>query len=123
MVSRASSPQMAPSNIAASVIVRHMGPAVSCEWAMGIMPARLTAPSVGLMPTNPFADDGHTIDPSVSVPIPTAAKFPLMAAPVPELDPQGLRSSAYGFFVCPPRPDHPLLEWLLRMFAHSERFV
>jgi hypothetical protein len=29
---------------------------------------------------------------------------------VPELDPQGLRSSAYGFFVNPPRPLHPLVE-------------
>src|ERR1700760_2844598 len=88
-----------------------------------MMPARLTNPTVGLIPTRPFDDDGHTIEPSVSVPIPTAAKFAEMPAPVPELDPQGLRSSAYGFFVKPPRPLHPLTEWLERMLAHSLRLV
>ena len=41
------------------------------------------------------------IDPHVSLPIPTAAKFALIAAPVPPLEPPGLRSSAYGFFVWP----------------------
>src|SRR5579871_4326284 len=90
---------------------------------MGMIPARLTSPTVGLMPASPFEDDGHTIDPSVSVPIPTAARFAEIPAPVPELDPQGLRSSEYGFFVSPPRPLHPLVEWLDRMFAHSLRLV
>src|SRR5277367_2190622 len=88
-----------------------------------MMPARLTSPTVGLIPANPFDDDGHTIDPSVSVPIPTAARFAEIPAPVPELDPHGFRSSAYGFFVNPPRPLHPLVEWLERMLAHSLRFV
>jgi hypothetical protein len=64
-----------------------------------MIPDRLTAPNVGLIPTSPFADDGHTIDPSVSVPTPTAARFAEMADPVPELDPHGFRSSTYGFFV------------------------
>src|SRR3954453_21353192 len=90
---------------------------------MGMMPARLTSPTVGLIPTRAFAEEGHTMDPSVSVPIPTAARFEDMPAPVPELEPHGFRSSAYGFFVCPPRPLHPLVEWLDRMFAHSLRFV
>src|SRR5215471_14991157 len=88
-----------------------------------MIPARLTSPTVGLIPANPFADDGQTIDPSVSVPIPTAARFAEMPAPVPELDPHGFRSNAYGFLVNPPRPLHPLVEWLERMFAHSLRFV
>src|SRR5580658_5291461 len=88
-----------------------------------MMPARLTRPTVGLIPASPFDDDGQTIDPSVSVPIPAAARFAEMPAPVPELDPHGLRSSAYGFFVSPPRPLHPLVEWLERMFAHSLRLV
>ena len=35
---------------------------------------------------------GQMIDPSVSVPTPTAARFAAMAAPVPELDPHALRS-------------------------------
>src|ERR1041385_8555279 len=88
-----------------------------------MIPARLMRPSVGLIPTIPFADDGHTIEPSVSLPIATVHKFADVAAPEPELDPQGLRSRAYGFFVSLPRPLHPLVEWLERMFAHSLRFV
>ena len=43
------------SSIAASATVRAIGPAVSCECAIGMMPARLTRPSVGLMPTMPLA--------------------------------------------------------------------
>src|SRR5262245_18266571 len=87
------------------------------------MPIRLTRPIVGLMPTRPFAPDGHTIDPSVSVPTPIAARLAAMAAPVPELEPQGLRSSTYGFFTSPPRPLHPLVECVERKFAHSLRLV
>ena len=58
------------------------------------IPLRLTSPIVGLIPTSPFAPDGQTIDPSVSVPMPIAARFAAIAAPVPELDPHGFRSSA-----------------------------
>src|SRR6202043_655374 len=90
---------------------------------MGMMPVRLTSPTVGLIPTKPFAEDGQTIDPSVSVPIAAAQKLAEVAAPDPELDPQGLRSSAYGFFVCPPRPLQPLVECRERMLAHSLRLV
>ncbi len=71
-----------------------MGPAVSCEWEMGMMPLRLTRPTVGLIPTSPFDDEGQTMEPSVSVPMPIAQKLAEMPAPVPELDPQGLRSRA-----------------------------
>src|SRR5689334_13408320 len=109
--------------MAASVTVRAIGPAVSWLWEIGMIPERLTRPNVGLMPTSPFADDGHTIDPSVSVPTPTAARLAEIDAPVPELEPHGLRSSTYGFFVCPPRPLHPLVECVERKFAHSLRFV
>src|SRR5580700_1293277 len=87
------------------------------------MPLRLTRPTVGLMPASPFEEDGQTMEPSVSVPIPTAHKLADMPAPVPELEPQGLRSRAYGFLVRPPRPLQPLVEWLDRMFAHSLRLV
>jgi hypothetical protein len=52
-----------------------------------------------------------------------AARFAAIAAPEPELEPDGLRSSAYGFFVCPPRPLQPLVECVERKFAHSLRFV
>src|SRR5207244_11340860 len=53
----------------------------------------------------------------------TAAKFAEAAAPDPELDPQGLRSIAYGLLHWPPRPDQPLDEKKERKFAHSLRVV
>src|SRR5512144_462521 len=108
---------------AASATVRVIGPAVSWLCAIGTMPVRLTRPSVGLMPTSPFEVAGDTIDPSVSVPTAAAARFAATATPDPELDPDGLRSSAYGFFVCPPRPLQPLLECVDLKFAHSLRLV
>src|SRR5262245_33176361 len=90
---------------------------------MGMMPERLTSPTVGLIPTSPFAADGHTMDPSVSVPTPIAARFAAIATPVPELEPHGFRSSAYGFLTRPPRALHPLVECGDRKFAHSLMFV
>jgi hypothetical protein len=61
---------------------------------MGIIPDLLTRPSVGLIPTMPLAEDGQTIDPSVSVPTARAQRFADTATPDPELEPQGLRSRA-----------------------------
>jgi len=61
---------------------------------MGTTPERLTSPTVGFTPTSPEADAGETMDPSVSVPTATAPRFAAMAAPEPELDPEGLRSRA-----------------------------
>ena len=110
---------IAPSTAAASATVRPCGPTVSWEAAIGTTPARLVSPTVGLMPTTPLAPDGQTIDPSVSVPIAAAHRLADGAAPEPELDPHGLRSSTYGFLTWPPRPDHPLDEWNDRKFAHS----
>src|SRR5882724_12834207 len=75
------------------------------------------------MPTSPLVLAGDTIDPSVSVPTAAAPRLAAIAAPEPELDPDGFLSSAYGFFVCPPRPLHPLDECVERKFAHSLRFV
>src|SRR5260370_37797318 len=89
--SRESVPVKALSIIAASVTVRHMGPAVSWLCAMGMMPARLINPKVGLMPTSEFAFAGQTTEPSVSVPIPIAERFAATAEPVAELEPQGHR--------------------------------
>src|SRR2546425_7099623 len=90
---------------------------------MGTTPARLVTPTVGLMPTTLLTFAGQTMLPSVSEPIETAAKFADAAAAEPELEPQALRSSEYGLWVSPPRPDHPLVEKKERKFAHSERFV
>ena len=39
---------------------------------------------------------GQTIEPSVSVPSPAAQRLAEIAAPEPELEPQGLRSRKYG---------------------------
>src|SRR5258705_8104302 len=88
-----------------------------------MIPERLTRPSVGLMPTIPLNDEGETIEPSVSVPTAAAHKFAATAAPEPELDPDGLRASTYGFLVWPPRPLQPLVERVERKFAHSLRLV
>src|SRR5207245_9971150 len=114
---------MAVNTVAASATVRAWGPTVSCVCEMGTTPARLTRPTVGLMPTTPFAFAGQTMLPSVSLPNDTVAKFADAAAPDPELDPQGLRSMPYGLCVCPPRPDHPLIDSNDRKFAHSDKFV
>src|SRR5258707_7324634 len=114
---------MAPSSAAASATVRAIGPAVSWLCAIGTIPLRLRSPSVGLIHTSELLLDGDTIDPSVSVPTAAAARFAAAATPEPELEPDGLRSRAYGFFVCPPRPLQPLDECVDRMFAHSLRFV
>src|SRR2546430_3403771 len=114
---------MTLSAAAASATVRPCGPTVSCVCEIGTTSARLVRPTVGLIPTTPFAFAGHTMLPSVSLPNDTAAKFAEAAAPDPELDPHGLRSMPYGLLVCPPRPDHPLIDSNERKFAHSDKFV
>src|SRR5262250_3952568 len=84
-------------------------------------PARLTRPTVGLMPTTPHWFAGPTMLPSVSVPMATAVKFEDTAAAEPELEPDGLVSRMYGLLTWPPRPDHPLVDGEPRKFAHSLR--
>src|ERR1700732_852579 len=90
---------------------------------MGTTPARLTKPTVGLIAATPLALPGQTMLPSVSLPKDTVAKFADAAAAEPALEPQGCRLIPYGLFVCPPRPDQPLIDSNERKFAHSERFV
>src|SRR5213076_1750025 len=85
---------IAPSAAAASATVRACGPTVSCVCEIGTTPARLTRPTVGLRATTPLALPGQTMLPSVSEPNETVAKFAEAAAPDPELEPHGLRSSA-----------------------------
>src|SRR6185503_11094463 len=108
---------------AASATVRACGPTVSCVCEIGTTPARLVSPTVGLMPTTPFALEGHTMLPSVSVPSVRAAKLAVAAAPDPALEPQGLRLRPYGLLVWPPTADQPLVEKNERKLAHSERLV
>ena len=79
------------SNVFATIsTLAPMGPAVSCEDDIGTIPDLLTKPVVGFMPTIPFTDDGHEIDPFVSVPI-AISTIPIETATAdPELEPQGL---------------------------------
>src|SRR3954469_21040422 len=81
-------PVIAPRRTAASVTFRAIGPAVSWLALIGMIPLRLNSPSVGLLPTSPFAPDGQTIDPSVSVPTAAVARSAAAATPEPELEPQ-----------------------------------
>src|SRR5439155_21751938 len=111
------------SSAAASATVRAMGPAVSWLWAIGMIPARLTRPTVGFMPTMPQVFAGLMIDPSVSVPTATAQRFALTDTADPELEPDGVRSSTYGFRHRRPPPLQPLDERLDRKLIHSERFA
>src|SRR5207245_8918865 len=99
--SRASTPTSAPSTAAASATVRPNGPTVSCVTEIGITPARLVSPTVGLIPNTPLTPAGQMIDPSVSVPIDTVTRFAATAIAEPELDPHGVRLSAQGFRACP----------------------
>src|SRR5215471_20717132 len=94
---------MTPSAAAASATVRPWGPTVSWVCEIGTTPARLTRPTVGLMPTTPLTLAGHTMLPSVSVPTETAVKFADGAAPDPELEPHGLlRTDASTLSVAEP---------------------
>src|SRR5580658_392613 len=88
-----------------------------------MMPLRETRPMVGFIPTRPLALEGQTMEPSVSEPTATRARLAAMAAPEPELEPQGFRSRAKGFLVCPPRPLQPEEDRVERKFAHSLRLV
>src|SRR5262245_56493165 len=97
--------------MATSRTVRAIGPAVSCDCEIGMTPVRLTRPTVGLMPTMPLADDGLMIEPLVSVPTAAAQRLAATATAEPELEPEALRSRAYGFLVRPPRPLQPLVEF------------
>src|SRR2546421_1972293 len=87
------------------------------------MPLRLISPRLGLCPTIPHIDAGHTIDPSVSLPIATWARHAATATAEPDEEPHGFRSSTWGLAVCPPTPDQPEVDAVERKFAHSERFA
>src|ERR1700748_371641 len=90
---------------------------------MATMRARLTSPTVGFSPTTPFTAAGQVIDPSVSVPIAASTSPAATAAALPEEEPHGLRSSAYGLRVWPPTALQPEMEAFDRIFAHSDKFV
>ena len=70
---------------------------MSCLGVMGMTPDRLVSPTVGLIPTTEFIDDGQSMELLVSVPSVTAAMFAAAATPGPALDPHGVDERTYGF--------------------------
>ena len=74
----------------------------------------LLRPLVGRSPNRLLWDEGMRIDPQVSDPQPNAAKLDATAAPVPPLDPPGLRPRSYGFSVCPPNALMVVMWWRSR---------
>src|ERR1700729_3102121 len=109
--------------IATSATEPAIGPAVSWLCAIGIMPCCDSRPSVGFRPTMPVIDAGQVIEPSVSDPMLAGAMPAATATALPELDPQGVRSSTYGFRVSPPIALQPLVAWAERKLAHSLKLV
>ncbi len=76
---------------------------MSCVVESGTMPSPLASPRVPRSPTSAWCADGMRIEPQVSLPIPKAPKLAATAAPVPPLDPPGLRVGSYGLRVWPPK--------------------
>jgi len=79
-----------------------MGPGLSCREVIGTTPERLTNPREGLMPTVEVTLAGHAIEPSVSVPIVTAAKLAAAATADPLEDRVVDRGAAGGLVVLLP---------------------
>src|ERR1044071_5769770 len=105
-----SGPTVALNNVAASATLAAIGPAVSCVLLIGTMPCCEIHPTVGLNPTMPLTDAGHTIDPLVSVPTASGAKCSTTDTADPELDPQALRRLSRGFPTSPPPALQPLVD-------------
>ena len=57
----------------------------------------------------------HALDQAASQ---AAGGLAAIAAPDPEDDPQGFRSSICGFLTCPPSADQPDIDECERKFAH-----
>ena len=67
---------------------------------IGTTPDLLKEPVVGFKPTREFALEGESIEPEVSDPTATAAKFAAIDAPQAELEPPVPKSKRpYGFSV------------------------
>src|ERR1041385_9190771 len=87
--------------IAASSIVRQIGPTRSCDQASTIPPARLTVPKVGRSALSPHSRAGETIEPLVSVPMPNATHPAAVADDGPADEPLEPRRMSQGLFVRP----------------------
>ena len=76
---------------------------MSCVRESGTMPSPLASPRVPRRPASAWCAAGMRMEPQVSLPIPNAAKPAATAAPVPPLEPPGLRDGSYGLRVWPPK--------------------
>src|SRR4029079_7565688 len=97
-----SPPCVASRPSARSVPVHAIRPPTSCVCDNGTIPVMLERPFVGLRPNRLCTADGIRIEPQVSDPHAIAAKLAATAAPLPPLEPPGLRSGLYGLHVWPP---------------------
>jgi hypothetical protein len=80
---------------------RAIGPTVSKLGASGKTPSAETRPHVGLSPTTPQQAAGSRIDPALSVPRATSHSSAASAAPLPPLEPPGIRSVSSGLTTAP----------------------
>ena len=86
--------------------MRPIGPGTSIQSISGMMWSRLISPRLTLSPTTALATAGMMIDPCVSLPTATAARFAATATPDPLLDPEG-SNGPHGQRVCPPSTLNP----------------
>src|SRR5438874_10767276 len=101
--SRGSNPAMACMIIAHSSTDRASDPEWSKVYELGMTPARLTRPNVGIKPTTPHSEAGPRIEPPVSEPsaigtnpAATAAPEPLEEPPVKCARCHGLHAGGHG---------------------------
>ena len=80
---------------------RAIGPTVSKLGASGKTPSAGTSPHVGLKPTTPQHAAGSRIEPALSVPSAASQRPAASAAPLPPLEPPGIRSGASGLTTAP----------------------
>ena len=93
---------MTSSMRAASSTVRVMGPISSCVGLNGMMPSRLISRCVGRTPTKSVLRPATESTARCRCRSRIPAKLAAIAAPVPPLEPPGVRDRSYGFSVCPP---------------------
>jgi hypothetical protein len=97
MPSCASGPAINDKSRAQSPTLRASTPMQSSECDSGMVPYRLTRPSVGLMPTTPQAAAGRRTEPPVSEPSAPNARAAATAAPDPDEEPPVMWSGFHGF--------------------------
>ena len=86
---------------AQAATVTAMGPTVSKLGASGKTPSAGTSPHVGLKPTTPQQAAGSRIEPALSVPRATSQRPAASAAPLPPLEPPGIRLASSGLTTAP----------------------